>query len=169
MTRAAFEAQQVDSRIERFQLLVPVGLMAIAEELNQEEERLAGPRYARLSGENKGYRHGTNPGTVKFLGQSVPMEFSRVRSNGKELPLTTYQQAHRGLVMNADLFRKVLYGISCRDFEAAATPIPGCPSRRSCARLWRRAPGNCGSFWIETSAAMTSSPSSSTARRSPRT
>ena len=125
MTRAEFEAQQVDSRIELIQLLVPIGLMAFAEELNQEVERLAGPRYARFSGENKGYRHGTNPGTVKFLGQSVPMEVPRVRSNGKELPLTTYQQAHRGLVMNSELFRKVLYGISCRDYEAAATQIPG--------------------------------------------
>ena len=125
MTRAEFDAQQVDSRIELIQMLVPIGLMAFAEELNQEVERLAGPRYDRSPGEKRVYRHGKNPGTVKFMGQSVPVKVQRVRVDGKEQPLAVYQQAHRGLVMNEELYRKVLYGLSCRDYEAASTQIPG--------------------------------------------
>ena len=107
------------------QLLVPHGLMAIAEELNQEVERLAGPRHVRTPGEKRAYRYGKNPGTVKFMGQSVPVEVQRVRVAGKELPLAVYQPAHRGLVMDEEWYGKVQFGISCRDYEGAAPRFRG--------------------------------------------
>lgn len=125
MTRAEFEALQLETRIEVIKKLIPMGLMALADELNAEVDRLAGPRYSREAGTAKVHRHGTNPGTVMLEGQRVPFDVPRVRSPEGEIPLESYQKAHRGLSVNQELFTKVLYGISCRDYEAAAMQIPG--------------------------------------------
>ena len=68
MTRAEFETLQSETRIEVIKQLIPMGLLALAEELNAEVDRLAGSRYSREAGTAKVYRHGTNPGTVMLDG-----------------------------------------------------------------------------------------------------
>ncbi len=39
--------------------------------------------------------------------------------------MTSYQRFHKGNDPDEGLFRRVLYGISCRDYEAAAEAVPG--------------------------------------------
>ncbi len=73
-----------------------------------------------------GRRHGSNPGTVGLAGQRVPIEVPRVRSvAGSEIPLRSYDALHGDREVNDLLLRRVLYGISCRNYEAAAESIPG--------------------------------------------
>jgi hypothetical protein len=63
-----YEGQPVDSKIELIRALVPLGLMAIKDMLEQEVCELAGARYVRGS---EVFRHGTNPGSVARLGSAA--------------------------------------------------------------------------------------------------
>jgi hypothetical protein len=79
------------TRIELTQMLIPVGLQAIEEELQSEVSKLAGSRYTRIHLDLKSW--GCNERSV-FLGdQKVPIAVPRIRivSNGKEVPLSSYR------------------------------------------------------------------------------
>lgn len=115
-----------DARIELIRELIPLGLAEVARVLDEEVERLAGPRHRRKGEEGAPYRHGSNPGSVCLGGQRHPVRVPRVRGEGGEVRLTTYEELHGGAgVVDEGLFRKVLLGISCRDYEAAVEAVPG--------------------------------------------
>ena len=44
---------------------------------------------------------------------------------GSEIPLRSYEALHGDRAVNDVLLTRVLYGISCRNYEAAAEAIPG--------------------------------------------
>ena len=100
--------------------------MHVHEVLDQEVTALAGDRYARKDASRGGRRHGSNPGTVGLAGQHVPIRVPRIRSvAGSEIPLRSYEALRREGEVNDLLLTRVLYGISCRNDEAAAEAIPG--------------------------------------------
>ena len=73
-----------------------------------------------------GRRHGSNPGTVGLAGQRVPIRVPRIRHvAGSEIPLRSYEALHGDRAVNDVLLKRVLSGISCRNYEAAAEAIPG--------------------------------------------
>jgi len=124
--RETYRELEVDSKVEMIRALVPLGLMHVHELLDDEVKALAGERYARKEELERGRRHGTNPGTVGLAGQRVPIRVPRVRSmEGGEIPLRSYEALSHGGETNELLLRRVLYGISCRNYEAAAEAIPG--------------------------------------------
>ena len=126
LTRDQFEALELDIRLTLIQQLIPLGLMAVAQELQREVEELAGERYRRKSSKVKAvYRHGKNPGSVKLAGQRVAIDVPRLRDKTGEVRLKSYETLHRGTELNEALFRQILYGISCRNYEAAAQALPG--------------------------------------------
>jgi len=97
----------------------------VAAELEQEVVSLAGTLHSRKAGTDVPRRHGTNPGSVKLAGQTIPIRVPRLRDPGGEVPLSCYEDLHRGGDLNERVFRQVLYGISCRNYEQAAEKIPG--------------------------------------------
>ena len=124
--RAAYAELEVDAKVELIRSLVPLGLMHIEELLDEEVTALAGERYARKDPSVAGRRHGSNPGTVGLAGQRVPIRVPRLRHvAGSEIPLRSYEALHGERAVNDLLLRRVLYGISCRNYEAAAEAIPG--------------------------------------------
>ena len=123
--REDYQEQGLDTRLELIRTLIPLGLIAVYEELEAEVEQLAGQRYARKPEDGKCYRYGSNHGSVKLGGQRVPVSVSRVRGPQGEVALSSYQRLHKGKDLDEGLFRRVLYGISCRDYEAATDAIPG--------------------------------------------
>ncbi len=124
--REEYGGLELDAKVELIRSLVPLGLIHIHELLDQEVAALAGERYARKAGSIRGRRHGTNPGTVGLAGQRVPIEVPRVRSvSGSEIPLRGYAALSGDREVNDLLLKRVLYGISCRNYEAAAESIPG--------------------------------------------
>jgi transposase-like protein len=117
---------ELDAKVEAIRALIPLGLMHVNELLDQEVTALAGERYARKEGSSPGRRHGSNPGTVGLAGQRVPIRVPRVRSvTGSEIPLRSYDALSGDRAVNDRLLKRVLYGISCRNYEAAAESIPG--------------------------------------------
>ncbi len=117
---------ELDTKVELIRSLIPLGLMHVQEVLDQEVTALAGERYARKDASVGGRRHGTNPGTVGLAGQRVPIHVPRMRSvAGSEIPLRSYEALRGDGEVNDLLLTRVLYGISCRNYEAAAETIPG--------------------------------------------
>ena len=124
--RAEYAELDVDTKVELIRSLVPLGLMHVEELLDEEVTALAGERYARKAAAVGGRRHGSNPGTVGLAGQRVPIRVPRLRHvAGSEIPLRSYEALHGERAANDLLLKRVLYGISCRNYEAAAETIPG--------------------------------------------
>jgi transposase-like protein len=125
--REDYEELEVDSKVEMIRALIPMSLMHIHELLDEEVTALAGERYTRKDSSVRGQRYGSNPGTVGLGGQRVPIRVPRVRGSGfgGEIPLRSYAALRDEHEVNDLLLKRVLYGISCRNYEAAAESIPG--------------------------------------------
>jgi putative transposase len=124
LRREEYQELELSTKVEMIRSLIPLGLMHVETLLQEELEVLAGPRHAREDGA-AGIRWGSNPGTVQLDGQRIPIRVPRVRSERGEIPLRSYQGLHGTGEVNDLLLRRVLYGISCRNYEAAAMAIPG--------------------------------------------
>ena len=124
--RERYAELEVDAMVELIRSLVPLGLLHIEELLDEEVTALAGERDARKDPSVGGRRHGSNPGTVGLAGQRVPIRVPRSRHvTEREIPLRSYEALHGDRAVNDLLLRRVLYGISCRNYAAAAEAIPG--------------------------------------------
>jgi transposase-like protein len=125
ITREVYEALELDSRLELIRALIPIGLAYVQDELEREVTSLAGARYSRKEAEETVRRHGTNPGSVRLAGRRVPIRVPRLRGPGGEVQLESYADLHHGGDMDEELFKRVLYGVSCRNYEQAAGDVPG--------------------------------------------
>ena len=124
--REAYADLELDAKVELIRSLIPLGLMHVQELLDQEVTALASERYARKDASVSGRRHGSNPGTVGLAGQRVPIRVPRIRRvAGSEIPLRSYEAVRGDRDVDDLLLRRVLYGISCRNYAAAAAAIPG--------------------------------------------
>lgn len=118
-----FDSQPMDTKVELIRALIPLGLMAVQQMLETEVCALAGARYGRGG---RHYRHGTNPGSVKLQGQRHAIRVPRVRDRGgQEVSLESWAALREGGEADELLLRRVLYGLSCRNYEAAAEALPG--------------------------------------------
>jgi transposase-like protein len=108
------------------QALIPLGLKAVEDALRQEVTALAGRRYAHDDAQPHLARWGAQPGSIYLADQKLPIQVPRVRDRaaGHEVPLTTYQALQTPRALDVGLFRRVLGGLSCRDYEAAAETVP---------------------------------------------
>ena len=126
MSWEEIQALELDPRVELIRQLIPLGLAEVSRMLEEEVEELAGRRHARKGDDESGYRHGHNPGSVRLGGQRHPVRVPRVRGRAGEVRLASYERLHGSAgEVDEGLFRKVLLGISCRDYEAAVEAVPG--------------------------------------------
>ena len=128
------------------QALIPLGLRAVEDALITEVTALAGLRYAR-DDEHAGLaRWGKQRGSIYLADQKLSITVPRVRDQreGREVPLATYAQLQQPRAQDAGLFRRVLGGISCREYEAAAEAVPEAfgLARSSVSRRFVRASAN---------------------------
>lgn len=124
LRREEYEGLELDAKVEAIRGLIPLGLMHVQELLDREVLALAGPRRAREDGA-PGTRYGSNPGSIRLAGQRVPIRVPRVRGERREIPLQSYQALHGSGEVDDRLLQRVLYGVSCRNYETAAEAIPG--------------------------------------------
>ena len=106
--------------------LIPLGHKAVEEALQQEVVALAGARYAHADGHGGIARGGSPAGSVFLLDQNVPISVPRMRDvwTGTEVPLAMYAQLQTPRAHDVGVFRKVLGGISGREYEGAAEAVP---------------------------------------------
>jgi len=123
--REEYADLELDAKVELIRGLVPLGLMHVHELLDEEVQALAGGWHERKVESQVGRRHGSNPGSVRMAGQRVPIRVPRVRSARGEIALRSYGALSGGGEVEEGLLRRVLYGISCRNYETAAEAIPG--------------------------------------------
>ena len=158
------------------QALIPLGLAAVEQALSQEVTALAGARYARDEAHPDVVRWGEQRGSIFLADQQLPIHVPRVRDRaaGREVALATYQRFQAPRALDVGLFRRVLGGLSCREYEAAAETFPprsGSPSpacrgvsfgqvRASCAGSWS-ARSTIASGWCCCSTASASPPTGS--------
>ena len=108
------------------QALIPLGLRAVEEALVAEVQALAGRRYARDDGRPEVVRWGAQRGSIYLADQKLPITVPRVRDRQaqREVPLATYAALQTPRAQDVGLFRRVLGGLSCREYEAAAEAVP---------------------------------------------
>ena len=113
-----------DSRMALIQQLIPIGLMAVEEALQEEVLALAGIRYRHDNNPNK--RWGVNDGSVHLGHQKHSLQVPRIRNEakGKEVPLKSYRALQSDQGIDDQILAQVINGISARKFEKAAMQIP---------------------------------------------
>jgi len=136
---------ELDTRVELIQALIPIGLEAVSELLQQEVCRLAGERYSREGGVPGYARWGRQRGSVYLADQKVAMAVPRVRDTrrGQEMPLSAYQALQDPRRAEDASLRKVLKGLSCRDYEPCVDAVSETfgLSPSSLSRRFKRASG----------------------------
>jgi putative transposase len=126
--------------------LIPLGLRAVKARLRAEVMALAGPRYSRTDAHREVVRWGTQRGSIYLADQKIPIAVPRVRDRRQqcEVPLATYATLQTPRAQDVGLFRRVLGGLSCREYEAAAEAVPEAfgLARSSVSRRFIRASAN---------------------------
>jgi len=115
---------QLDARAELIQALIPIGLEAVNDLLQQEVVSLVGARYSRSGGEDDYARWGQQPGSVYLGDQKVAVTVPRVRDlrRKQEVPLASYQALGHPRRAEEAALLKVLKGLSCRDYASCVQP-----------------------------------------------
>lgn len=119
--------ENVETRVALIQTLIPIGLQCVNELLQQEVEQLAGARYGRQKdGARENYRWGQQGGSVYLGEQKIPVRVPRVRNRttDKEVTLEAYKKLQSPTELDEKLLLKVLYGLSCHQYEKVALSVP---------------------------------------------
>ena len=109
-------SEDLDVKISVIQELIPLGLKAVADELQNEVKRLAGERHSR-SGNNA--RWGHQNGSVYLQDQKLPVKVPRVRNVdlNTEVSLEAYQRLQTPRNNDADVMRRLLHGLSTHKYH----------------------------------------------------
>ncbi|MCA9458744.1 MAG: transposase [Nitrospira sp.] len=116
-------SEEPDMIASVIQELIPLGLQAVARELQNEVKRLVGQRHERGS-ENS--RWGAQNGSIYLRDQKVPIKVPRVRDTraNQEVPLTFYQKLQTPLQDDRQTILKLLNGISTRKYQESSELVP---------------------------------------------
>ena len=118
--------EDLDTKVALIQALIPLGLEAVLEVLEEEVTRLAGARYQR-AGRQPGHVRWTKQRGWVYLGdQKLAIRYRRVRDQRthREVPLATYRKFQEPRGMHEGLLRRVLVGLSCGRYRECAEAVP---------------------------------------------
>jgi hypothetical protein len=113
-------SEDVDVRMSVIQELIPLGLKAVAEELQGEVTRLAGKKHSR--GKDHA-RWGSQNGSVYLRDQKVPVRVPRVRNirANEERRLETYHRLQAPFHDDGDILRRLLHGLSTHKYHESSS------------------------------------------------
>lgn len=120
-----YQELERQKRIQLIQELIPIGLMAVSEELQKEVKELL--ESDQTNARSKGIkRFGTNPGTVRLGDQILPIRVPRLRDEAGEVPLESYKLLHGHPGLDSEsIFNKVSKGVTTRGLESVLQPASG--------------------------------------------
>lgn len=112
-------SEDFDVKMSVIQELIPLGLKAVAEELQGEVNRLAGEKHSR-GGDNA--RWGAQDGSVYLRDQKFGISVPRVRDveANQEVPLQAYRRLQRPF-KDEEAMRRLLHGLSTHKYHESAS------------------------------------------------
>lgn len=117
------EIDDIDIRVSLIQSLIPLGLEAVNNKLQEEVKALAGEKH--IHGKEN-VRWGRQGGSVYLSDQKVPITIPRVRNklHNMEIPLTYYQKLQEPYREDEQVFKKLLNGLSTHKYRESAELVP---------------------------------------------
>lgn len=113
-------SEELDVRLAVIQDLIPLGLKAVAEELQSEVRRLAGKKNSHGS---ENVRWGSQAGSVYLREERFPIRVPRVRSKDaeKEVQLRSYKRLQQPFDDDGNILKRLLHGLSTRKYAESST------------------------------------------------
>jgi putative transposase len=113
-------SEDLDVKMAVIQELIPLGLRAVAEELQSEVKRLAGKRHERGGAIA---RWGKQNGSVYLRDQKFPIGVPRVRNTqtNTEVRLAAYERMQKPYAGDKQTVMKLLHGLSTHQYERSAS------------------------------------------------
>ena len=113
-------------RVALIQALIPLGMEAVVELLQQDVQALVGPRYARGQRPRGLHRWTRQAGSIYLADQKLRIRRPRVRNRHtrQEVPLQTYALLQQPRATDEGVLRRILHGLSCREYRACAEAVP---------------------------------------------
>ena len=108
---------------ELYGVVTRLGLLALQGMLRHEVEALCGPRYGRGQGDRPA-RSGTTPGSLALGGRRVEVQRPRVRHNGREVPLKTWEGLESEDPLNRRAVEQMVIGVSTRKYRRSLENVP---------------------------------------------
>jgi putative transposase len=119
----------LDTKAELFELMVRSGLRVLDVMLEEDRTALCGPRYAH-DATRAASRAGTVASEVVLGGRKVPVQRPRVRADGREVPLPTFQALTTRDPLDQRALELMLVGVTTRQYARSLEPLPtDVPSR----------------------------------------
>ena len=114
-------------------------LQTIYQIFEEEVEALCGKRYSSRS-PGLPRRAGSDMGCIFLEGQRVAVRKPRVKKDGKEVHLPSYQRLKNGEIIFPDILNAMLSGVSTRDYINSLPLMPGSKglSRTSVSRAFKK-------------------------------
>jgi len=113
----------VDTEAELFELAVRSGLQVLEAMLEEDRTAICGPRYAHQA-DRTASRAGTVASEVVLGGRQVGVRRPRVRANGQEVPLPTFQAMAQTDPLQRRTVEQMLLGVSTRGYARSLEPLP---------------------------------------------
>jgi len=116
-------SEDLDVKFSVIQELIPLGLEAVAKELQNEVKSLAGEKHSR-DGVNA--RWGRQNGSVYLRDQKFPIRVPRVRniSENREVRLETYERLQKPFDNDSGALIRLLHGLSTHKYHESASLAP---------------------------------------------
>jgi len=113
----------VDTRAELMDLAIASGLKVLETMLEEDRTAICGQRYQHQV-ERQASRAGTVPSEVVLGGRKVALRRPRVRANGEEVPLPTFQAMASEDPLNRRVVEQMLVGVATRQYARSLDPLP---------------------------------------------
>src|SRR3989338_3495343 len=116
-------SEDFDVKITVIQELIPLGLKAVADELQEEVKKLAGEKHSHGgSASSNNARWGRQQGSVYLRDQKFPISVPRVRdvAANREVPLETYSGLQRPFDDDEGAMCRLLHGLSTHKYHESA-------------------------------------------------
>jgi transposase-like protein len=123
----------VDTRTELLELAVASGLKVLTTMLEEDRTAICGPRYQHRT-DRQASRTGTVPSEVVLGGRKVAISRPRVRANGAEVPLPTFQVMASEDPLNRRVVEQMLLGVATRRYARSLEPLPATMATRGTSK-----------------------------------
>ena len=128
-----------DTKAALFALMVQSGLQVLDALLEEDRTALCGPRYAHHA-DRHASRAGTVPSEVVLGGRKVAMQRPRVRAEGREVPLPTFQAVAQADPLNRRVVEQMLVGVVSRGTSKSSVSRRFVAKTTAQLRAWQSAP-----------------------------